>query len=481
MSDLDSLQIALLDVDTIRVKKDRQRDTFNQEELLALATDIRDNQLLHPCTVTFSDDPELVVGERRLRSLRALKAKKLPVKFNGELLPIGIAPFLVLNSNDPLILEQAELAENKFRSDLTWQQEERAMLRIEALLSARKEREAEANGTVAKAPTLAEIAEEAGVSATTIMTMKRVADHLDDPDVAKAKTRKDAEKIIAKKATQAHYKELAETTKLESRDHQIAKGDCRELIRKVPDGIVRAIVTDPPYGIDMHKDQSWDGSYHEYDDTEAYCFNLIAALVPEWIRVTEDKAHLYIFCDYTKIEKIRAIVEGFRKDSLGRNIHIAYEHMYLYNVDLLVDEEALDRIKNSEPIFATMPYPFVWSKGNVASYPRAEHWPRKSAEYCLYAIKGNHTQNKLDLCVWDVPQIQNQEHEAGKPQALYEIPVLRSALPGEVVLDCFAGQGNLLRACHANKRKSISFELSDRYFDLLAKAKRETDSGEQNV
>jgi DNA modification methylase len=268
-----------------------------------------------------------------------------------------------------------------------------------------------------------------------------VAEHLDDPDVAKAKTKKEAQKIIAKKKTAAHRAKVAAETVVTSSDHKIYQGDCRQVIKQLPDGLFTAVVTDPPYGIDMHKDQSWDGTWHEYDDTEAYCFNLIENLLPEWDRVTANQAHLYLFCDFDKFDSIKRIVEAYAPDG--------------------------------EPVFDVMYFPFIWDKGNVASYPRPEHWPRKSYECILYAIKGVHKQAALDLAVISINQLQNQEHPAGKPLELYERLVLRSTLAGDAVLDCFAGQGNLLRACRNNKRKSVSIELSDVYYPLLVEAYNE--------
>ncbi|QGH73573.1 MAG: adenine specific methyltransferase [Siphoviridae sp. ct7UA22] len=477
---MEQQNIAILPLDSIVVKDDRQRKSFNPETLLALAENIRDSRLLHPPTIDTLESRTLVCGERRLKALRAIARKGLQITFNGELIPVGYAPFLVAGTQDILALEEIELNENKQRDNLTWQDEERAISRIADIVRERKRREVVAANPevpVEDLPdivvTQAEIAEAAEVHPATISRHEKLVDHLDDPDVAKAKTRKDAEKIIQKKRKTEHLAKMAAETKVKKSDHNIVQGDCRELIKKVPTGIVRTVITDPPYGIEMHKDQSWDGSWHEYDDTEAYCFNLIQSLIPEWDRVMLPDGHLYLFCDFAKFEKIRAIFDSYRyaDNPNEASFVVSPESMLAHNMGL----KELKSLAKTKPVFDVMYFPMIWNKGNVASYPRPDHWPRKSYECVLYAIKGNHKQTKLDLAVIDIPQIQNQDHPAGKPLALYEHFLLRSTFPGDVSLDCFAGQGNHLRAAHKNKRKSINFELSDQYYPLLAKAYRETE------
>lgn len=465
------MDILILPVNTILFQeKERQRTSYDKQKLIDLATNIKDDRLLHPPTIISNENRTLVCGGRRTKSLQFLAEKGVAIRFNGELLPVGYAPFVIAGTDDPIALKWIELKENTLRENLSWHDEERALAEIDRLLKEINE----AEGKTDPIP-LTVFAAAAETSTKTASINRNIASHLEDPEVAKAKTKKEALKIIEKKRTQEHLATKAAETKLTSNDHQIAKGDCRELIKKIPSGIIRCIPTDPPYGIDMHKDQSWDGTYHDYDDSEEYALSLIRDLLPEFDRVTLPQAHVYLFCDYAKIEKIRSIVNSYRKDATG-NVVILNEKTCL-EIQLGL-RKPTKQWEETQPVFVTMPYPFVWNKGNVAAYPRAEHWPRKSAEYILYLIKGDHKQTKLDLCVININQLQIQDHPAGKPEELYEHLILRSTEPGDVILDTFAGQGNVLRAAHKNKRKSISFELSDEYWPLLARAKREVDGVE---
>jgi DNA modification methylase len=405
--------------------EDRQRETFPEDAHQALKDSILENGLFHPPGLISESNPTLVYGHRRMLALRSLIEDGCLIKFNGEVFN-GEIPYVEVGNLTPLQLKEIELSENLDRLDITWQEKARAIAELEQLRNKQRAHVAAITDSPVRPITLKELAEETKQSIQPVSEALAIAKHLDDPDVAKAKSLKEAKKIIEKKAKETYAKERSEAFNPAQSRHTLLIGDCREIIKTLPDKDFKAIVTDPPYGIDMHKDQSWDGTWHEYDDTEVYCFNLIQSLLPEFDRVTEDQAHLYLFCDWSKFEAIKRIVEA-------------------------------------HGVFEPMPYPFIWNKGNVASYPKPDHWPRKSYECILYAIKGGMPHNKLDLAVIDIPQIQNQDHPAGKPSALYAHLINRSLLAGDKVLDCFAGQGTIFRAAKQTNTIAVGIELNDKY------------------
>lgn len=473
---MENLQLALVHVNEIVVKEERQRQDFKKEPFLELYERISTSGLLHPPGISTLDNKQLVYGERRLRCCIAMFKRGLQVRYNDQLLPLGMIPVNNLNETDLLKLEEFELSENADRQDLTWQEKTRATERIQTILKSRKQREqAEAGTEVSPLDsikvTASAIATVGKSSISVVADNLVVLEHMDDPLVNKAKSLAEAKKIVAKKLAQEHRVKVAASTDVTQSMHTIKQGDCRELIKEIPANSIRAVITDPPYGIEMHKDQSWDGTWHEYNDDEAYCFNLFHSLIPEWDRVTQDQAHVYAFCDYSKFEKIKAIFDCYRVDEKGKTgFLVSFDAALKHNLGLKPSAV----MAKTKPVFDVMYFPFIWNKGNVAAYPRPSHWPRKSYECILYAIKGDHEQARLDLAVIDVPQIQNQIHPAGKPEEVYRHLVERSTMAGDRVLDCFAGQGNLLRAAHKTKRIAVSFELSDVYYPMLVEAYNET-------
>lgn len=408
-----------LEPSDIKVSPDRQRKEFPEQEHRDLMESIRTKGLMHAPGIVSGTNPTLVFGERRLRAMTALIAEGHEILYNKKSWGLSI-PVVQVGDLSDIELCEIELEENLLRRDLTWQEEAAAIASLRALREQTKDPEDDSPITIE------ELATETDKSSKVISEALALSNHLDDPDVAAAKSKKEARKIIERKAKESFAAERAKDFDPSLSQHKLFQGDCREIARTLPSNTFSCIVTDPPYGIDMHKDLSWDGTWHEYDDTEAYCFNLIESLLPEWSRVTQDEAHLYIFCDFSKFEQIRKIVAD----------HGTFEPMY---------------------------FPIIWNKGNIASYPRPEHWPRKSYECILYAIKGNKPQNKLDLAVVDIPQIRDQAHPAGKPSDLYAHLIARSCLPGDEVLDCFAGQGTIFRAAKSTSTIATGIEMSEKY------------------
>ena len=199
------------------------------------------------------------------------------------------------------------------------------------------------------------------------------------------------------------------------------------------------VYTDPPYGIDMHKDQSWDGTWHDYQDDEDYCFRLYSNLLPEWARVSRSEAHLYTFCDYSKVP---SLLEIFATYNSGVGEEMRFVPMY---------------------------FPLIWNKGNIAAYPRPDHWPRKSYECIIFAIKGDKPHTGLKEAVISIPQIRDQSHPAGKPAELYAELINRSCTPGDKILDCFCGQGTIFAAAELTSTIATGFEMNETYANLSKK------------
>lgn len=450
-----STPIVFMPVTDIQVKPNRQRQEFNMAKLLELAESIKTKQMLSAINV--DEDKFLVAGERRLKAVTALHKKGIKFFFQGQEVPAGTIPTICVGKLDTIQAEELELDENLKRENLTWQEEAAALQRLVELRGV----QAVVNQT--PLPTNKSIAKEVEKSVSQVQSQLVVAKHLDDADVAKAKSPKEALKIIERKAKEA--RQAAQAAEVDTKDsiHELFHGDCREFVKTLEEGAISVVVTDPPYGVNMHKDKSWDGTDHEYDDTEAYAFQLIQDLVPEWTRCTQAQAHLYMFCDFDKFQWLRAIVESYRTDAQGNTDWLVdVEEAYLH----LTGVKPSINMANTKPVWDVMYFPFIWNKGNIAAYPRPDHWPRKSYECILYAIKGGREHAKLDLAVIDIPQIQNQDHPAGKPQELYKHLLQRSAIPGDDVLDCFVGQGNFFRACTELNLVGHGSELSDKYINL---------------
>lgn len=409
------------------VPDNRQRREFPQKHIEDLAESIRTKGLLHPPVVRFAEGkPVLVAGECRSRALRLLVEQGHPIHCNGEVFEGGVIPVTHIRDLDALSIKEAELEENTRRKDLSFQEYSLAVAELHQL----RQTQANARGDVQTfRDTAAEIlGKDVGTDGLGAMPAKvaqavTIAKHLHDPDVAKAKTEKEALKIIEKKARLAHNAVLAEqfTASASSEcPHTLIEGDMRDAILGLPSGKYTVLLTDPPYGIDADSfgDQSSTG--HNYADSEEYFNDLIDVLAVESYRVCAERAHAYVFCDPRRFNTIEAsfVLAGWE----------------------------------------VWPTPLIWAK-NTGMLPRPEHGPRRNYECILYAIKGGKKVHMVKGDVITVPSVRDLDHGAQKPEDLYLDLLSRSAAPGDEILDTFAGSGTIFRAANRAKCRATGIEL----------------------
>jgi len=147
---------------------------------------------------------------------------------------------------------------------------------------------------------------------------------------------------------------------------------------------------------------------------------LYETLAREGFRVTKQEAHLYAFCDITRFP-------------------------HLSTVFTLAGWEV-------------WPKPLIWDKGN-GMLPRPEHGPRYSYEAILFASKGGKKVRKVANDIIRVSQDSDLMHGAQKPVALYTELLERSIVPGNKILDPFAGSGPILPAADTTRCTATAIEL----------------------
>ncbi len=106
----------------------------------------------------------------------------------------------------------------------------------------------------------------------------------------------------------------------------------------------------------------------------------------------------------------------------------------------------------------------VWMKNHFSLQRTLYHLQH---EQCMVAIKhgaDNHklwTGDRKQRSVWQVDSVppSRRIHPTEKPVGVYTIPILNHTVPGETVIDMFAGSGVLFEACEKTKRVGIGVEL----------------------
>jgi len=427
-------------IDKIIISDNRQRQEFEAESLVDLANSIAAIGLLHAPVMRETDSGlVLVAGERRLRAMGDLWAMGDGIRHNGIDYPPYHAPYVTLGELDEIAAEEAELDENLKRRDLTWQERSAAIARLHAL----RIKQAEAIGaTHTIADTAKELrpefegkaSNEFGDFHAKVRTDVILADHLANPAVQKAKTAKDALKILKKQEDQKKNAELAERIgrNFNSSIHKLHHTDCIEWLKSCPDNTFDVICTDPPYG--MGAESFGDGAgtmgnaEHHYDDTKSTWQTLMIDLCPLLYRVSKAQAHLYMFCDIDNFHELKLLLQK--------------AGWYVFRTPLI----------NYKPRSGRIPLP--------------EHGPKRQWEMCIYAIKGRKPVTGVYSDVISTVLEENLTHGAQKPVELYVDLLKRSVRPGDVVLDAFAGTGTIFPAAHQLKCKAVGLEQSAEYYGI---------------
>jgi adenine-specific DNA-methyltransferase len=448
------MKVEFIELDKITVK-DRARQQFTPEALEKLQESISDPHvgLLHP--IRLNNDLHLIVGERRVRAVRALHMLDIPIMFNGMQVPNGTIPAIVCGTSLEQIQHlKMELEENVARENFTFLEE--------AQLTARIARMREACRRVEKSPEkeivpedipLKDISREA-VKETAAKVFpditlpeadKNVKNHLavvnliesaPESEVAK-KLSKAASMNEANKILENHIKEekraaLANTQgkAFASKQHTIIHGDCLVELPKLAAGSFDVCCCDPIYGRDAHKFGDavgkMAGKNHDYDDSLENFKRIMPVALRHVSKLLKREAHIYLACD-------------------------------LRNLELL--EEYLRASDDPQNPWKIPRYPIIQHKPEGGRVPHPGYSCRRSYEIWLYAYRGGKQEYNMINDVVTCSSDRSESHGAAKPIGLLKTFLRRSCMPGDRVLDFMAGSGGIIEAGHELNLRVTAIEL----------------------
>ncbi len=430
------MQLHEVHVNSLIIPDNRQRREFKPEAIVELASSISQNGLIQPVVARQNKEGQmvLVAGERRIKALKYVWEFNQPVRCGGQTFEEGIVPCLLLGELTPIEAFEIELEENIRRTDLTWQERSVATQRLLVYRTA----QAVAKGIAP--PTMNELsAETRGTGGDSVDRTRKdviVAKHLDDPDVAKAKTVEEAFKILKRKEERQRNADLGVSVgkTFTAELHHVYNGSCLDVMPTMESETFDVILTDPPYGIDA--DQYGDSGgrtpgSHKYDDSLETWVYLMQGFSTESYRLAKSSAHLYVFCDIDNFITLKGMLAlaGWR-------------------------------------VFRT---PIIWVNPTAMRTPWPEHGPQRKYQLIAYAVKGNRTVNSIAPDVVSYPSDDNLGHNAQKPVALYEDLLRRSIRPGNTVLDPFCGSGPIFPSAHNLKCAATGIELDTSAYGVAVK------------
>lgn len=205
-------------------------------------------------------------------------------------------------------------------------------------------------------------------------------------------------------------------------------GDARQITPHLPNGI-RAIVTDPPYGIGYQSNKAVTAEGARWakeiagDLTIDEAIDLFYAVMEPLIPKTLEDAELYCFCDWEYVEVFKWCINSFANFEVKSML--VWDKMDHGQGDLLGD----------------------W----------APTW-----EGILYAKKGKwkHPSRKDNVLHFAKLRPNEMFHPTQKPVGLLERIITQSSNRGDLIVDPFAGSGSTIKAAQNIGRRAIGIELN---------------------
>ena len=428
----------VVSVNSIIVGPNRQRREFDEKKLDEFAREIAAKGLLNAIVVSDPESLRLVAGERRLKAVSRITT---PFYHNGQIVNPGFIPVTFRHDLSEVALYEAELDENLHRVDLNWRDRTDAVARLHELRSGQKAAVGEKQTFTATAQELKGDTPVTAQDLTDVRNATILRPFLDDPDVAKASSEREALSIARKKLAQTFNEELAKRHDLSKANtpHTLVHASVDEAIGKLSDRTFDCIIVDPPYGIDAHKMAPMSGSQsgvkHEYEDSFDYAYPIWQTIFTEGARVCKDAAHIYMFCDLRHWGVLTSLAKG-----AGWDVGM---------------------------------YPLIWHKPGGGNLGDSSRFPRRSYETILFARRGDKRVTGVYLDVIVKPGADTSMHAAAKPVDLYTDLLRRSCIPGDKVLDPCCGSGPIFPAANRLRLIATGIEKSPVHFATALQRLRE--------
>ena len=396
---------------------DRQRKVVLDVDKMAIS--LEKYGLIHPIVID-RKTMELVAGHRRTEAARLLKWEEIEATFRDELTPIQ--------------KKEIELEENLQRQDLTWQESIRAKQEIDEI----KKR---LYGSITFNPEgwgTEDTASALGESHSLLLKDLMLAKALEImPELEKQKSKTDALNMLKREREKfKRYKKLQEIEKREkpSEDIRVIQGNCIEELGKLPEASCDLAIVDPPFGRNLQDNPSLGVGYDRYKDKPEDMYYWYEQAIPQVARVLRPNSHLYMFFP------------------INRD----------YPFFLQILEKSFDFVDE---------IPLAWVKTTGGFSVNAEYRYQPRYQPIFFASKGKRklkmgTPNGNVLEFPSIP-IGQRKHPAEAPVDLFKFLIDQSTLPGEVVLDPFAGSGNSLVAAKELGRLAIGIEISENYIEII--------------
>ncbi len=394
-------EIKSIPIANITISPNRFRKEMGDIE--ELAQSILEVGLLVPIAVNV--DMTLIAGERRIRAHERLGIPEIKA---------------IIQSRSETQQRILEIVENIHRKAFNWREEALAIEALHQMLVAESGKDWTQDKTADKA------GYDKGKISRDLGLAKAIQNH---PEIFEGvKDQKTAYKRLKKFELDNALAELAlrksKTNYGIKANEMVWQGDCLDLIEKIPDKSVDAIISDPFYGLDISKVKKLDDKQHIYhDDIDLYT-STMTNIIMKSLRVVKDDSWIVLFC---AIENFQFLYDTL--SAVGWNC----DHM-----------------------------PGFWYRGPVGQTNDPNHRLARCYETFVYGYRGDamlKTPGKSLVLQHSGVHPGEKIHEVQKPLSLMEELVTMFCLPGSTILDFMCGSGTTICAGIKRGCKVYGFEL----------------------
>lgn len=252
-----------------------------------------------------------------------------------------------------------------------------------------------------------------------------------------------------------------------SENIELLHGDCIDLLPKIPDGSIDAIITDPPYGTTKC---AWDIQI-PFD-----------SLWKEYKRILKQSGVIILFgnepftsdliCSNKKMFREKLTWQKHKPSNMGnaKRMHLKYSE------DIVV-------FSYGKNIYTPQMQPRISDRVRQAQRGKSKQWRtngNNSREVCFATQYAPRDWSSFDADykypsnIITFPGVVSNSHEkvnhpTQKPVALLEYLIRTYTEEQHIILDNCMGSGTTGVACINTGRKFIGIELDDGYFDIAKK------------
>lgn len=243
--------------------------------------------------------------------------------------------------------------------------------------------------------------------------LKYIGKSKDDAEILLEIVKVRPELLIARSNTQAiaaYKKEKQKLTlaTIEPSQINLRLGDFKDLIKELANDSIDLILTDPPYG-------------------EQY-LHLWGQLAKEGVRILKPSAFLVTYCGQTFLPQV---------------IHSLSEHLAYYWLGM------------------------IYHKGGGIAPMYHRHLWNRAKLFLIYQKSPFIEQSDWIEDVIVSPTADKKYHNWGQNVEPFKKLIGHFSLPGQIILDPFAGGGSIIEACIATKRSVIAFEKDKDSYDSI--------------